>query len=221
MNIYIIIILRVNIQIKEESMGNNYEIAYKEEWNKLKKLDPFDVSKRLDVKYCSNKNQFTIIFLNEELLIDFKTESIYSKMDGKRPLIGDSIIILNYLTYSKDYIAEIDKIVSLKEIPNGGALFYPAFHKSSIVQLINTFGYDIKQFEKNASKIGSEEVNIGDKGYKFKVLPKINIYIAIWEGDDEIPPNATILFEPSIEKLVHIETVIGIGMRLANKVIIG
>ncbi len=129
-------------------MESNYKVAYKNEWYRLKKLDPFDISKRLDVKYNKESKQFIVNFLNEDYILDIETETIHREKDKHEPLIDDSIIILNYLTYSTENINKTNKWVSLKEIPNGGALFYPAFYNTSIKKLINIFGYNIDEFEK-------------------------------------------------------------------------
>lgn len=200
-------------------MDSNYKVAYNTEWDKLKKLNLFDVSKRLEVEYCKNKKQITIPYFENDYILDFNTQTIYKNEDKTLLPITDCIILLNYLTYSNKYVANTNKWVSLKEIPNGGSLFYPAFYKSSIIDLIKNFGENIENFEKSSLNLGGKYIKFGDKAYEFKVLPKIKICVAIWEGDEEVTPNATILFEPSIQDLVHIETVIGIGMCVAKKLI--
>ena len=200
-------------------MESNYKIAYNAEWYKLKKLNPLDLAKRLEIIYCSEKNQLVVPFFEKNYILDFENNTIYRKENGETPKINDSIIILNYLTHSKDYIVNTNKWVTLKEIPNGGALFYPAFYKMAIANLIENFGNDIYKFKESSLKLGGKKINFGDKGYEFKVLPKINICVVLWEGDDEILPNATILFDPSIEHLIHIETIISIGICISEKLI--
>lgn len=200
-------------------MESNYRVAYDLEWNKLKKLELLDLVKRLDVKYNGEREELIVPFFEKDYILDFKNQSIYGKKDGCKPSISDSIIILNYLTHSKDYIINTKNWVSLKEIPNGGALFYPAFYKTSILHLVESFGSDIQSFKECSLKLGGREIKFGDRGYEFKVLPKISICVAIWEGDEEISPNAAILFEPSIQYLLHIETIIGAGMCVAEKLI--
>ena len=51
--------------------------------------------------------------------------------------ISLAITLLNYLGFSDDDIKVENKWVNLKEIPNGGNLYYPAFYKISIETLIN------------------------------------------------------------------------------------
>lgn len=200
-------------------MKTNYKIAYDKEWEKLKDKNPKDIADRLDVFYCSDKNQLTVTFLNEEYILDYNYETIYQKY-SKLPLnISASIIILNYLTFSSTHVNISNEWVSLKEIPNGGALFYPAFYKSAILELVNKFGSNCESFVQYSFKVGGVPANFADKSFVFKVLPKISICIALWEGDDEISPNCTILFNPSIQYLVHIETVIALGGYVADALI--
>ena len=200
-------------------MESNYKDAYNFEWSKLKELEPLDLSNRLDVHYNNENKQLTVPFFNEEYLLDFTSETIHKIVDNSIPSIDDSIIILNYLTFSSNNIKEENKWVTLKEIPNGGVLFFPSFQNMTVKRLIKTFGNNIYYFEENALKLGGEKINLGDKAYKFKVLPKICICVVMWEGDEELSPNASILFDPSIQHLLHIETVIGAGICVANKLI--
>lgn len=200
-------------------MESNYRLAYKSEWNKLKSFDLLDVSKRLKVSCTSDRNKIIVPFFEKDYILDVKTESIYRKDDNKMASISDSIIILNYLTHSTDYITTTNKWVSLKEITNGGVLFYPAFHKMTILELVKKYGKDINEFEKSATGLAGREIRLADKGYEFKVLPKVNVRIGIWEGDDEISCSAQILFQDFIQYILHIETIIGIGASVVEKVI--
>lgn len=199
-------------------MDSNYIIAYKTEWDKLKKLNLLDISKRLNIKYDCNNNLLIVPFFNENYILNIKEESIHKQVDNTVPTIDDSIIILNYLTYSTEYIINDNKWVTLKEIPNGGVLFYPAFYKLTLNKVINNFGYNSNYFEKICLNLNGTSIDLGDKGFEFNILPKINLRIAIWEGDDEIAPNATILYNPCVQYLLHIESIIGLGMSLTNKI---
>ena len=108
-------------------MESNYKVAYNSEWSKLKKLEPLDIANRLSVDYNQENKQLTVPFFNEEYILDFTYETIHKKVDNSIPSIDDSIIILNYLTFSSNNIKEENKWVTLKEIPNGGVLFFPSF----------------------------------------------------------------------------------------------
>lgn len=198
-------------------METNYRIAYDKYWQDLKRRVPEEIATQLAVTYCSNGRQFVVTFFNSKYNLDCNTETIYRKTDGHVPDINACIIMLNYLVYARSPLKTAKKWVSLKEIPNGGMLFYPAFHKSSIVGLIKAFGHQPKQLLACASELGGQPASFGDASVIFQAFPEIPLCVIIWEGDEEVRANATILFEPSIEHLLHIESSIGLGMYLASK----
>ena len=40
----------------------------------------------------------------------------------------------------------------------------------------------------------AEAVKHGDAGYKFNLIGNYQMQILVWEGDDEFPPNAQVLY---------------------------
>jgi hypothetical protein len=203
--------------VEVSEVETNYRIAYDKYWQGLKRKVPAEIATQLAVTYCSNTRQFVVTFFNTEYILDCNTEKIYRKTDGHVPEMMASIIMLNYLAYARSPQETAKKWVSLKEIPNGGMLFYPAFHKNSILGLIKAFGHQSKQLLACAADLGGQPTSLGDASAIFQAFPEIPLCVIVWEGDEEVRANATILFEPSIEHLLHIESVIGLGMYLANK----
>lgn len=173
----------------------------------------------MDVLYLREKQQFVVPYLNENYIVDCANKTICKEKDGAVPKIGAAILILHYLSFFQTR-AEIDnKWVSLKEIPNGGMLFYPAFHKDAICGLIKAFGHQASLLLACAKPLGGQPAGFGDASAVFRVFPKIPLCVVIWEGDEEIAANATVLFDPSIAQFLHIESVIGLGGYLANELI--
>lgn len=200
-------------------LESNYRIAYDKGWDDLKQKTPADVAGSMAVAYLSDKQQFIVPFLNEDFIVDCQKQTIHKQADGMVPGIGASILILHYLTFFQNKKEPANKWVSLKEIPNGGLLFYPAFHKASITSLIKAFGHQPLLLLECASRLGGQPSRFGDASAAFNVFPKIPLCVVVWEGDEEISANATVLFDPSIEHFLHIESVIGLGGHLVNELI--
>lgn len=196
-------------------METNYRIAYHAGWQDLKKKEPEEIASRLSVSYCNSTRQFTVPFFNEEYILDWDSETIHRKTGGQAPEIMASIIILNYLSFSDVSPKPGHKWVSLKEIPNGGALFYPAFQKNTIGVLIDTFGQQPKQLLTCAAALGGRPAPFGNVSVVFQAFPEIPLCVIMWEGDEEVRTNATLLYDPSVADLLHIESLIGLGMYLA------
>lgn len=200
-------------------MESNYKVAYYNEWKTLQKRDFKNVAEIRNVIYDEEKKEFSIKVFNREYILDCNDETIRRSDDNHIPSAETGVMILNYLSFTENNIDKINKWVSLKEIPNGGMMFYPAFYKSSIISLINTFGYDSSKLRKCGENLGGKEIKMGDIAFDFQVFPKVFCRVVIWEGDDEIDPSATILFDSSVQHIMHVESIIGLGGYIINKII--
>lgn len=200
-------------------MKTNYKVAYDYEWKRLQQRDFEKVSQIRNVKYDKEKNQFIMKVFNREYILNCNDETIIGRDDNHVPSAETGVMILNYLSFTENDMDRTNKWVSLKEMPNGGMMFYPAFYKSSIVNLIKAFGYDSAKLRICGENLGGKEIKIGDIAYEFQVFPKVFSRIVIWEGDDEIKPSATILFDSSVQYMMHVESIIGLGGYIINKVI--
>lgn len=200
-------------------MESNYKVAYYNEWKTLQKRHFKNVEEIRNVTYDEDKKEFYIKVFNREYILNCNDETIRRSDDNQIPSAETGVMILNYLSFTENNIDKTNKWVSLKEIPNGGMMFYPAFYKSSIVSLINTFGYDSSKLRKCGENLGGEEIKMGDVAFEFEVFPKVFCRVVIWEGDDEISPSATLLFDSSVQYMMHVESIIGLGGYVINKII--
>lgn len=197
----------------------NYHIAYDNEWRNLKKKEPEEVAKRLSAIWEPENNRMILTFFGENFSIQWEDETITSVKDGTSPKIIAAILMLNYLSYSDEKITAEGNFLSLKELKNGGALFYPAFYKGTLLPLVQSFGYNAGAMAEIGEKIGGQALEDGDGSLLVAALPKVNLKVIIWEGDDELVPDGTILFDESVSEMLHIESVIGLGMYLATLLI--
>jgi len=62
-----------------------------------------------------------------------------------------------------------------------------------------TFGTRVAAFKAAAEKMGATPLNHGDAGYQFDLIGGYKMQIMVWEGDDEFPPNAQIIYSDNFE----------------------
>jgi len=58
-----------------------------------------------------------------------------------------------------------------------------------------------------------------DVGFEFKVFPKVPLQLILWEGDDEFPPEASILFDETIGEILSPEDVAWLSGMLVYRLI--
>lgn len=199
-----------------ESRNSNYGVVCSKLWQDIKKRNPEEITAARAVSFSWDTRQFSVMFFAEEYIVDSDRETIYRKADGQVPDAIAMIILLNYLAYAQPLSASAASWVSVKEIP-GGMLFYSAFHKMAVSVLIETFGHQAGQLMNAACSLGGQKGPYGDASVIIKAFPEIPLCVVVWEGDEEVRPNATILYDPSIEHLLPSAISIDLGIFLAGK----
>jgi hypothetical protein len=204
------------MSIAEMGSESNYRIVYSQLWNDIKKRNPKEITVQRAVSYSGDPRQFTVLFFDKEYVVDSDQEIVYRKEDGHIPDVMATIIILNYLAYAQPLPKTAPSWVSVKEI-TGGMIFYSAFHKTAISTLIESFGHQASRLMTAACSMGGEAGPFGDASVVIKAFPEVPLCIKVWEGDEEVRANATILYDPSIECILPSAISIDLGIYLAGQ----
>ena len=56
--------------------------------------------------------------------------------------------------------------------------------------------------------MGGTKEKYGDVSVRIQAFPKINLTYIFWDGDEEFPAKANVLFDKNIVEFVHEETVV-------------
>jgi len=119
--------------------------------------------------------------------------------------IQEQVLILHYLM-----AAEVPEItghwISYREIP-GASFYFGAFVNRAVEPLKKVFGRNISGFRQAAEKLQARQIENGDAGFEFRMLPAVPLQLILWEGDDEFPAEANILFDKSIGRILSPEDV--------------
>ena len=58
-----------------------------------------------------------------------------------------------------------------------------------------------------AAGLGGEPLHLGDAAARFMAFPRVPITHVLWRGDEEFPPEATILFDETIPRYFPTEDI--------------
>lgn len=120
--------------------------------------------------------------------------------------LTDQILIVHYALYASGE-PETGEWITFRDIPSGH-FYFDAFQRRARDPFLKTFGAKTGLFAKVAHLLGGIPVKgIGDVAYDFQAFPRINVRIVLWYGDEEFPPEATILFDKNIETYLPVEDI--------------
>jgi hypothetical protein len=126
--------------------------------------------------------------------------------------------IYHLFYFSKAAPKNSNNFIPLHEL-RGVAPFSSAFKKSTLTPFAKTFEGKTQQLIEAGEKLGFERLPNSDAGFQAMAFTCLPIRFLFWDGDDELPAQATILFDEKITDFTHEETVIGIGSDLVNRLI--
>ena len=69
-----------------------------------------------------------------------------------------------------------------------------AFSGRALGRAAFTFGTRLGDYRAACEKMGANPVNHSDAGFEFDFIGNYKMRILVWEGDDEFPPNAQVLY---------------------------
>ena len=87
---------------------------------------------------------------------------------------------------------------TFREMP-WGELYIKPYTGRVLTRAAFTFGFKLEKFKAACEKMGAVAVKHGDVGYQLQLLPGFWMQIMVWEGDDEFPPNAQVLYTDNFE----------------------
>ena len=169
---------------KEEVPFAHYE-------EKFRTLEPASVLERLKAVEWDGK-EFTLTLLGRRFAISHPDYAIRALDDGKLPPLPVQTFLLRYLLESKD-VSWAGQWKTFREMP-WGEMYIKPYTGRVLTRAAYTFSFKLDAFRAAAEKMGAEAVKHGDAGYRFDLIGDYQIQILIWQGDDEFPPNAQILY---------------------------
>ena len=169
---------------KEEVPFAHYE-------EKFRALDPQTVTGRLrDVTW--DGSEFTIALLGRTFAIAHPEYAIRALDGGKLPPLPTQTFLLRYLLESKS-AAWAGEWKTFREMP-WGEMYIKPYTGRVLTRAAFTFGTRVAAFKAAAEKLGAVPLKHGDAGYQFDLIGGYKMQILVWEGDDEFPPNAQVLY---------------------------
>jgi hypothetical protein len=147
--------------------------------------------------------------------VDLKQRAVL--FGGKPADDTTSILALHYLAGCGP---EVPKgILQPFNQAEGGDAYYLAFKSRTIDRLAVEFGHDPGSLIRAGGTIGGMDVALGAAAMEIRVFPKVVVTLIVWEGDEEVPASANVLFDSTALGIHSTEDLAVIGSLTIGRLI--
>lgn len=144
-------------------------------------------------------------------------ELVVEEATGEESAEELQALVLDYLAHA-DGSSPTGRWLGFRELPHGG-FYWQAFQGYSGDDLVRSLGGDSALFRRGAERLGGSPVALGDAAYAFRALPNVPLAAVWWEGDEEFPPRAAVLFDAVASHYLPTDGLAILGRMLCRRLI--
>lgn len=162
----------------------------------------------------NDENALYVDYYSHRIRIDRRNgELCYADNTEKVPTFNTAMDIYNMFYYAAPAPVASGNMVAFREVKR----VYPfeqAYRNNILSQVEKYFNGQPDLLRKACEELKGTPLRQGDVGYLIPVFPFLNIAIFFWDGDEEFPAKANMLFDSNITDFMHEENVVGVASDL-------
>ncbi len=173
--------------------------------------DPMELSHNSGVELSGIT--FTLSLLNRQILVTWP-DAAFTLDDGTKPGDYTEILVLRRILEGRQS-AFCGKMLAYSEMP-WGSVYETQFRGRCIQRMAGTFGHNIAGFSEVCKSLGGVAVKAGDVAFDLAFMQGLTVRLIMWEGDEEFPASAQILFSDNFTSSFTAEDMAVVGDVLLN-----
>lgn len=200
-----------------EKTTDNYKIV-RERWRKIYlDLDHEMLEQRFSLR-CEEDARY-IIYYNEEYRLDKRTGMLTLVKDPERELSFSTVMTIYHLFYYSKPGARVSGVdVPFRQVKRA-APFEKAFIRTILEPMAKAFEGHTEELRQACQALNGQPIRQGDVGYRIPAFNCMPLTIVFWDGDEEFPAQANILFDAEITDFLHEETVVCVASDLFRRLV--
>jgi len=170
------------------------------------------------IRHDVNTLQLRLFFFNDPVhLRPGNPFIIRNEKHGTEVSLEEKIILCHYLLQAKG-TSPSGQWITFRQISDG-QFYDAAFQQRTRGPFLAFFGARPDLFRASAEKLAGVPIAAGDAGMIFPVLPRVLVQLILWQGDEELPPESTILFDATISDYLPAEDIAVLSGMLVYRLI--
>lgn len=180
----------------------------REEWQG--RVKEWDLKERFEALGLSGYHDDRIVmkYFGRDYEIDPESGAITDcEMPGREITFNTAMSIYHLFYYSKKEPKASGVWIPFRDVPRAG-VFTKAFFNQTVDPFARFFDGKPDALLKAGEQLGFQRMKSSDAGFEAKIYDCLSIQYLFWDGDDEFPAKANVLFDANITDFVHEETVV-------------
>lgn len=187
---------------------SNYEKQCEQWRQKFLTMDQEEICRRLP-EIEQREDVLVLEHFGRALAVDRKTGDIRALSDDGPVYVMTKFNVYTLFWYVKAQARLTGEWLPYREL-KGGSPFGPAFQKGVLEPLAATFSGHEDLLEKAVEQMKGERLS--SSGYMFHAFQCIPVRLNFWDGDEEFPAQANLLFDSSAVDFNHVESIATIAV---------
>ncbi len=174
-----------------EVENHKEEVPFAHYEQRFAALNPLEAQARLGEENWDGQ-EFRLKLLGRGFAISHPVYGIRALDGGNVPPLPTQTFLLRYLLESRK-TAWAGEWKTFREMP-WGEMYIKPYTGRVLTRAAFTFGTRIDAFRSACEKMGATPLPHGDAGYQFDFIGDYQMRLLVWEGDEEFPPSAQVLY---------------------------
>ncbi|OPY33070.1 MAG: hypothetical protein A4E32_00742 [Methanomassiliicoccales archaeon PtaU1.Bin124] len=179
-------------QVRQEG----YSVALRQAWD--------------DLEAVSKERSFKVAILDGTASLDLGSREIEFDLTEKGRFM--EIVVLHYLAWAVVHESRLPRWdwALFRQMP-GGEAYQAAFQQRVIAPLADAFSSAPRTLVHAAEQLGGRSEAFGSATVDVPFLPLLPVRVTVWQGDEEVPGNATMLFPKTLPPMLPTEDYAVVG----------
>ena len=183
----------------------------------LAEADPADVCRRSGCTYDDETKSYALTVWGEVYTV-LPLEHLIVRNGIETTPIDDlmGLFIVYYLLKCRELEVN-NEWISEKDLP-GGVTFFRGPHAIPTGLISEKYIDDIRGFEQRCRQLGGTRLEMADSAFAFAVTTRIPVAVLFWDGDDDFPAEAKLLFDRTLIEHLTFDIIFSLADVVCRKI---
>ncbi|MCF8090563.1 MAG: DUF3786 domain-containing protein [Desulfotignum sp.] len=185
-------------------------------FTRLAEHDPADVCRRAVCTYDAAAGIYGLTVWGRQYAVDPRQGRICCVSSDQESLHPYFDLFAVHYLLSATEIPPAGQWISEKDIP-GGATFFRGPHEVPAHGIASRFDGDIQGFSLRCEQYGGTKLALADAAFSFVITPRLPVAVLFWQGDEEFPTEAKLLFDATIVRHLALDIVYALAVGVCEQ----